>query len=159
MPHLLRPSELLAISRMPKDQQRFEVRLYAAIVTFLFILSSAAPAMLVLFDPVKTPMHWFVSAMFWLSVALTIPHLFTLVFMPRLLSRRKPRLLAVWGATIAAFVWLFLGVHADPTQYGEDPSPWFYWLRALGCLLVAAIYAWSLNNQQLRENDRPASVD
>lgn len=161
MSHLLRPSDIIAMAKLPKDQDRAEVRIYAGALTFIFIISCISPGLFILLDPGSdvartsriTEVPGFAIAIaFIASAILAIPHFATLVGIPDYLRRRAPRLCAIWGACVAGFTWLYLGVTAEPLDFGDPP--WAYWAKAIGCALIAGIYAYSLNNQLLRENDR-----
>lgn len=161
MPHLLKPSDIIAMSKLPRDQDRAEVRIYAAFLTAVFILSCFSPALFILLDPGSdvakttrvTQIPGFAIAFAFIAAGiLAIPHFITLVGLPNYLRKREPRLCAIWGAVIAGFTWLYLGVTVEPLDFGDPP--WSYWLKAIGCALIAGVYAYSLNNQLLRENDR-----
>lgn len=142
---------------LPLDQNRSEVRIYAAIMTALFIyfmMESGLSALTVpqtpLFKVVSLSHHPHVTALaFFICVAMVIPHVLTLVFFPGFLSRKEPRLIASYGARGCALLWFYFANLARPLDFGE--LPYFYMARAVLCLLVAAVFAYSLNSQQLRE--------
>lgn len=166
MPHLLRPSDIIAMSKMPQDQDRAEVRIYAAFLTAILVLSCFSPALFILMDRGSdlarttrlTDIPGFALAIsFIVAGALALPHFVSLVGLPHYLKKRWPRLCAVWGAVLSGFTWLYLGVTAEPLDFGDPP--WAYWMKALGCALIAGVYAYSLNNQLIRENVRSAAVD
>lgn len=154
------------MSKLPADQDRAEVRIYAAFLTGIFVLMSLSPGLFILMDRGSdlarttriTQVPGFAIALsFFVAAFLAIPHLISLVGLPHYLKKRWPRLCAIWGAVIAGFTWLYLGVTAEPLDFGDPP--WAYWLKSIGCALIAGVYAYSLNNQLLRENDRPVTVD
>lgn len=165
MPHLLRPHEILAMSKIPKDQDRAEVRIYAAALTFIFIATCFSPALFILLDHgsdiekqtrVSPVPGAGLALSFLISGLLAIPHAMTLVGLPSYLRKRWPRLCAIWGCVLSGFTWLYLGVTVEPLDFGDPP--WAYWAKSIGCLLVAGIYAYSLNNQMIRENDRSVEL-
>lgn len=165
MSHLLRPTDIIAMAKLPKDQDRAEVRIYAAAVTIIFIMSCLSPALFILLDPASdvakttrvTALPGPAIAMAFLAAGfMALPHAATLVGLPHYLQKRWPRLCAIWGAIIAGFTWLYLGVTVEPLDFGDPP--WAYWIKSIGCALVAMIYAYSLNNQTLRENDRSVQL-
>lgn len=166
MPHLLRPTDIIAMAKLPQDQDRAEVRIYAAALTVVFILSCLSPAFFILLDPgsdvakttrVSQVPGFAIAIAFFASGLAAVPHCITLVGLPSYLRRREPRLCAIWGACLAGFAWLYLGVTVEPLDFGDPP--WAYWLKSIGCALIAGVYAYSLNNQLIRENDRPANLD
>lgn len=166
MPHLLRPHEIISMAKLPADQDRAEVRIYAAFLTAVFVISCLSPAAFILMDPFSdvarttrvTQVPGFIIAVgFLISGGLGIPHLTTLVGLPHYLKQRWPRLCAIWGACLAGFTWLYLGVTVEPLDFGDPP--WAYWAKSIGCALIAGVYAYSLNNQLIRENDRLVQLD
>jgi hypothetical protein len=166
MPHLLKPSDILAMAKIPADQDRAEVRIYAGAVTFIFMLMCLSPAAFILLDPASDISRTtrvtalpgaLIAAAFVCAALLALPHAVTLVGLPHYLTKRGPRLCAIWGAILAGFTWLYLGVTVEPLDFGDPP--WSYWVKAIGAALIAGVYAYSLNNQTLRENDRPARID
>lgn len=166
MPHIIKPHEILAIAKLPKDQDRAEVRIYASAMTLFFIFSCLSPAFFIFLVPMsdvaittrvtELPGH-FIGAAFFLSALGAMPHLASLIFIPKYLNRREPRLCAIYSAVIAGLTWLYLGVTVEPLDFGD--APWAYWARAIASALVAGVYAYSLNSQLLRENDKSAELD
>lgn len=165
MPHILDPKEILALAKMPADQDRAEVRIYAAAMTVFFMFGCLSPAFFIFLVPasdvaittrVTTIPSVMIAISFLASAIMALPHLVSLVGLPQHLRRREPRLWAIWGAAIAGLTWLYLGVTVEPLDFGD--APWAYWCKAIGCLLVAGVYAYSLNSQLLRENDKSAEL-
>lgn len=165
MPHLLKPHEILSLAKLPADQDRAEVRIYAAAMTVFFMFGCLSPAFFIFLVPhsdvavttrVTSLPSYMIATSFLISGLMALPHLVSLIWLPQYLRRREPRLAAIYGAILAGMSWLYLGVTAEPLDFGD--APWAYWAKAIGCALVAMIYAYSLNNQQLRENDKPAKL-
>lgn len=159
---ILNPSEIRAKARsLPKDQNRFEVRLAVAIITLFFIGGCGQAAVLIALRA-RTPLVSVACAtqaptlfalLFFLAGAATVPHLWALVFQPERLADKGPRKLATAGTALASVLWLYLGNIAIPM----DVAQWVYFAKAFACiLLVGGVYAFSLNSQQVRQNEKPA---
>lgn len=166
MPHIINPNEILAIAKLPKDQDRAEVRIYASAMTLFFIFSCLSPAFFIFLVPqsdvaITTRVTHLPSPIIGLAFLFAgfgaLPHLASLAFLPQYLNRREPRLIAIYSAIASGMTWLYLGVTVEPLDFGD--APWAYWMRAIASALVAGVYAYSLNNQLLRDNDKPASID
>lgn len=144
-------------SAVPVDQNRAEVRIYAALTTAGFMLSMLEPLFYLLTVPEAmivrvasvAPSMWCVFAAFSLCLAATVPHLFALLFQPHSLGNRWPRRFAAYGTFGSAVTWLYLANLAYPMDVGG--LEWAYALRALGSMLVGLTYGFSVNADQGRE--------
>ena len=141
----------------PVNQDRNEVRLYAAFVTVIallllaepiFYISSVEESMVAKVAHVA-PSVWCVLGAFGVSGILTLPHLFTLIFRPDLLAHRRFRVWATMGALLSSVTWMWMANLAVPMDV--DGVEWPYGIRALVSLTIALIYGFSVNAQQLRE--------
>lgn len=157
----LHPSELLEVlgaSPAAKlGDERVEVRSLSFVVFCLFFYQLAEPGFYIssvsdsLFYKVANLHHMRapISAAFFLSALMILPHLVNLAFFPGKLARKFPRRLAAYASILGAFVWGFLGYKAWPLDYE--------WLSFI-CMLRASIDLWlgvilgiSVNAQQARE--------
>lgn len=142
---------------MPKDQNKTEVRIYAALTTVGFMLLLIepifylfkVPGSVVLRVASLTPSIWCVAAPFVLSMIMTLPHLVALVFCPDQLWRRWPRRFSAYAAFLAAVTWIYLANLAMPIDAGA--VEWAYVIRALGSIVIGLTYGFSLNAQQGRD--------
>lgn len=142
---------------LPHDQDRAEVRILAAVLTFFFVCHLVEPG--VYAAGVQTSIFYKVVALtrhpelmlvlLFGCAALVVPHLISLLFLPRMLDCRLPRQMACAGACGAAMLWAYLGTLAVPLD--ADVLPFLYWLRGFVDLGVGFVFAFSLNSQQLRE--------
>lgn len=154
-----------ACRALPIDQDRAEVRLRTAVLVLLFSAHMLEPAIYalsvgdsMLFKVVR--MSWspaLTLSAFFSSAAMMAPLLFSLMFLPRLLHCRAPRQLACAGAAMAAVLWGYCGTLALPMDSGALPR--IYWFRSAADLLVAGVFALSLNNQLIRSllDESPAT--
>lgn len=142
---------------VPADQNRAEVRIYAALTTAGFMLSMLEPLFYLLTVPGAlivrvsslAPSMWCVFAAFSLCLCATLPHLFALMFRPHTLGRRWPRRFAAYGTFGSAVTWIYLANLAYPMDVGG--LEWAYFLRAVGSILVGLTYGFSVNADQGRE--------
>lgn len=141
---------------LPHDQDRAEVRLLSFALTFFFAEHLFEPAMYAAFVELSQ-IHWVLKLtpapalftfllFFW--VLLAVPHVLVLLFFPGYLGHRWPRKLACAGASGAALTWFYFALKALPLDVGV--LPYLFGVRALLDLMVAAIFAFSLNSQLLR---------
>lgn len=142
---------------LPRNQDRTEVRILAAIVTGGFGYFMAEPVMyawsvdtsLLLKVTFLAGHPTLVLLLMALCVALLVPHFVSLLVLPRFLDCRAPRLMAFAGALGACVIWFYLADLARPLDVG--PLPYLYLGRSFANLVMAAVFAFSLNSQQLRE--------
>jgi hypothetical protein len=143
---------------LPSDQNKAEVRIYAALLTIAFIsflmgepliyLLSVPDAMIIRVASLA-PSQWSIVAAFAICLFVTIPHLCSLLFAPGSLSSRWPRRFATYGGIGCAVTWIYLGNLAIPLDTGSLEIGYF--LRSAFSLLMAGAYAFSMNAQQGRE--------
>lgn len=148
------------IKRAPSfhtDQNRIEVRVYAALITTglallllepIFYLLTVPEALISKVATLVPPSHWVVPLVYCLALVAVLPHLFTLYFMPSMLSRRWPRCMAAWAAFGAGAMWIFMAWKAYPLDYGLLFVA--YSVRAVASVSIAVAYAISINAQDLR---------
>lgn len=143
---------------LPLDQDKSEVRIYAALLTTIAGYFLAAEPIFVLLAIPQSPMFrvasaapsvWWVLAAFLLCTLCLIPHLVFLVFAPRSLSKRWPRSMAAKASFGAAVTWLYLCNLSLPMDLGS--IEWSYGFRAVCALMLAFSYGFSVNAQQGRE--------
>lgn len=142
---------------LPEDQNKAEVRLYAALITVGFALSLiepifylyAVPQAMVFRVASLAPSAWCVAASFGLCLVAMVPHMMSLLFCPETLHKRWPRRFAAYATFGSAVTWLYLANLALPMDAGR--LEWAYALRAIGSIVVGVTYGYSLNAQQGRE--------
>lgn len=142
---------------LPLNQDRTEVRILSAVLTGFFICHLMEPALYAatvdesilarVVDLSGYPPA--VLFVFFACAAAVVPHFVSLLCMPRFLNCRLPRVLACYGALVAALLWFYLANLALPLDAG--PLSYIYAGRALMNLFVGAVFGFSLNSQQLRE--------
>lgn len=159
MRHLYGPAELSTMLEkcVPKSQDKFEVRLLSIVLTSIFAGDLIRSALGVLFAA-STPLYKVADisrfsrygiAIFCLTfAALTVWHLFRLVAIPSQLADERPRRLATWGACGATIMWVYLAALSEPLDLDVW---WQYAFKAFGSVLIGALYAQSINAQQIRE--------
>lgn len=140
------------------EQARIEVRLLSIVLTSSFLYDLLEPV-LYFFSVGTSTLHRVMAmshmpgvivAVFITAMLVTVPLWLSLVFTPTAgLAERLPRWLACQAAVVATMCWMYLAVLALPLDYG--PLSWFYARNALGALIMAAVYALSLNAQQVRQ--------
>ena len=149
---------------LPHDQDQVEVRLLSLIVTGTFFYNLLEPAWYIYYlqtgamhkiATMSGELMWIVGT-FILAAALTLPHLISLLIIPKWMGYRFPRKMATYAALMAAFVWGFLATLAVPVDI--QGLEWFYWLNSAGSLVVGGVYGFSLNSQQLREKVLDESI-
>lgn len=165
--HILTRAELrhwLATApALPVDQDHTEVRLYAlglqCLASYWLFLS---PLLQLLYVPgsilsrvAALTLPYSVTVWFALAFVAMLPHIITLVFLPHKLGHELPRKMAGYAAFGAAVLWGRLGTLAIPLDAGL--LPWLYWVNAGACVMVALLCGFSVNAQQLREQDRNAN--
>ncbi|WP_390342383.1 hypothetical protein ACFJIS_19055 [Variovorax boronicumulans] len=141
----------------PPEQDRMEVRVYAAYVTLAFMNDLIGPITYVFkLEPTMlfkvaslSPSNYFVGALFLAALVLMVPHCLHLIFMPNRLSIRWPRRLATVAGVISCLTWFYLAQLARPLDIGPSLQ-WLYGRQALESLGVSALFAISLNAQLLR---------
>lgn len=139
------------------DQNRAEVRIYAALTTAGFMLSMLEPMFYLLTVPEAmivrvaglAPSAWCVFAAFALCMCATLPHLVALILRPHTLARRWPRRFAAYGSFGSAVTWVYLANLAYPMDVGG--LEWAYVIRAVGSIFVGLTYGFSVNADQGRE--------
>jgi hypothetical protein len=140
----------------PSQQDRLEVRLLTIYVTLSFAndlvgpityIYQVAPSMLF---KVASLAHatGVIGLLFIVSLVLMLPHVFSLLFLPRKLGCRWPRKLACLAAAISSLTWFYLAVLASPLDMG--PLSLLYGRQGLESLFLSLLFAVSLNAQQLR---------
>lgn len=138
------------------EQDRLEVRLLTLYITLSFINDLVGPICYVyqlapsLLFKVASLSHggWLVGALFIAALLLALPHCIALIAFPRSLGCRLPRQLATGAAALVTLTWGYLAVLAMPLDAG--PLSLLYLRQAVESLGLAALYALSLNAQQLR---------
>lgn len=143
---------------LPMNTDRTEVRIMAAIITGGFMLHafksayyilavSVGPLARVLRDsPIPSGC---IAALFILAGLATLPHLVSLVALPRTLACKLPRKAASIAALGGAVLWVYLANRAMPMRLG---GVWaIYLVNMAACTFVAMTYGFSVNAQQLRE--------
>lgn len=134
-----------------------EVRVYAAILTLVFVLLNVEPNFYIFYVPVSVlpkvavlaPAFWCVPAWFGLCTVVALPHLVALLFFPDSLNVKWPRKFAGYAAFASAIGWLYLANLAVPMDLGH--VEWAYSLRALIQIMIGLAYGASINAQQARE--------
>jgi hypothetical protein len=155
----LTPQEIRQFAKsLPKDQDRAEVRVGAAVITGLFLykfiieplfsLMTLPGSLLSITAKMGHSEYWVIAALVTCS-ALVLPHMAALLFAPSTLHQRWPRKMAARGAVLAAVTWACLGANAIPLDV-DGPVAVFYWINAFICAVVGGVYGFSLNSQQLR---------
>lgn len=143
---------------LPLDQNKTEVRMYAASVTAIAGYFLIAEPIFVLLTVPQSPMFkvasaapsvYCVAAAFSLCLMCLIPHLFALVFRPKSLNTQWPRKLAALASFGSAVAWVYMANLSLPLDLGGIELA--YVLRAIGALSLAFNYAYSVNAQQGRE--------
>lgn len=89
-----------------------------------------------------------IGLLFVVALLLTLPHAFSLIFLPRHLGCRWPRKLACAAAGLSAVIWFYLAVLAAPLDVG--PLAVLYGGHVIQSVFLALLFAMSLNAQQLR---------
>ena len=134
-----------------------EVRIYAAILTLVFVLLTIEPNFYLFYVPASVlpkvaalaPSFWCVPAWFALCTVAALPHLIALMFMPSTLAVKWPRKCACYAALGSAVGWLYLANLAVPMDLGR--VEWAYLLRATVQIVIGLAYGTSLNAQQARD--------
>lgn len=152
-------------SSVPANQNKTEVRIYAALTTVGFMLLLVEPIFYLYKVPGSivsqvsslAPSVWCIVACFGICLGMTIPHLFALLFRPDQLWRKWPRRFAAYAALGAAVTWIYLANLAMPLDAGA--VEWAYAIRALGSMVIGLTYAFSVNAQQGRDILRAAHDD
>lgn len=142
----------------PLDQNRAEVRMYAAVTAILLVLLMIEPTVYLLSVPesvyartmtISRLPFWAVVYIHLGLVMAALPHLTDLVFRPGRLILLWPRATACIAAFGAACMWLYAATMAYPLDYG---LAWLaYFVRATVLGGIAFILGWSVNAQHLRE--------
>lgn len=155
-------AEIRAYARsLPTDQGRVEIRIMAAVITLFFIGGCIQPVWL-LVTQAPTPLVRImmvsqvpigVATLFLLAALAALPHLWALVLHPEQLACKWPRKLATAGAALGSLLWIYVGNLSIPL----DSPTLIYFLKSFGCaVFVGGVYAFSLNSQQVRQNEKPA---
>lgn len=143
---------------VPVNQDKSEVRIYAALLTAVagyFLVAEpifellTVPQSLLFRVASLAPSYWCVVAAFALCLFGLLPHLTFLLFNPAALSKRWPRSFAARAAFGSAVVWIYLTNLSLPVDLGA--IEWAYGIRALGGLVLSFSYGYSVNAQQGRE--------
>lgn len=141
----------------PALQVQTEVRLMAtgmAIVAMLLCVERlfyllSVPGALLNNVAALAPSRWCLIGPFALAIAGTVPHLWTLLFAPRLLGEKHFRTVASISCVLSAVAWFYLAVLAQGLDVGG--LEWAYEVRMSMMLFVAGVNAVSVNSQQIRE--------
>jgi hypothetical protein len=148
----------LQAKSIPLNQDKVEVRIYAALLTavagYFLIGEPILDLLTVPQSPIRSvaglaPSIWCVVAAFTICALGLLPHLLMLLFNPTALWRKWPRSVAAKSALGAAVIWIYLMNLSLPMDLGA--IEWTYGLRALGALLLSFSYGYSVNAQQGRE--------
>lgn len=142
---------------LPINQDRSEVRWGSAVLTMFFmahliepVLYAASVQTSVMYTVARlTGYPILVMGIFVFAALMMVPHLFTLFFLPAKLSCKAPRKMAVGGALIASFTWVYLANLARPLDVGALPLIYLY--RAAFDAGLGFVFAVSLNNQTVRK--------
>jgi hypothetical protein len=142
---------------LPMNQDRSEVRWGSAVLTMFFIAHLIEPTLYAasvdssIMFKVAQLTGWpnVVMGVFVVAAALMVPHLFALFFMPDKLANKVPRKLAIAGACMASFTWMYLANMARPLDVG--PLSLIYLYRSIFDAAIALAYATSVNNQSVRK--------
>lgn len=149
---------LLRARSIPVDQDKSEVRIYAALLTAVAGYFLVAEPIFVLLTVPQSPLFrvaalapsvWCVVVAFLICLLCMVPHLLALLFKPSSLSTTWPRGVAARAAFGAAVTWLYLGNLAMPMDLGA--IEWAYFFRALCSLMLSFSYGFSVNAQMGRE--------
>jgi hypothetical protein len=150
--------ETLAVAKIPSpiEQDRIEVRILTLVLT-AFFMGHLLQAVIYILAIDTSTLHrvaamthasWLVMVLFGAAALATLPHIVSLMFLPRLLAHRLPRKMACFAAMGTAVLWFYLAALARPLDAG--PLTLIYICSGLGALVVAGIFGVSLNSQQLR---------
>ncbi|NDZ11477.1 hypothetical protein C7T35_01470 [Variovorax sp. WS11] len=150
--------ETLAVAKIPSpiEQDRIEVRMLTLMLTGFFMGNLLQGTIYILAIETST-LHrvaamthasWLVAVLFASAALATLPHVVSLLFLPRLLAHRLPRKMACFAAMGTAVLWFYLSALARPLDAG--PLTLLYICSGLGALVIAGIFGMSLNAQQLR---------
>lgn len=143
---------------LPLDQNRAEVRMYAAVTAILLVLLMVEPTVYLLSVPesvyartmtISRVSFHVIAAIHLALVLAALPHLTDLMWRPHRLGQLWPRAVACVAAFFAACMWLYAATMAYPLDYG---LAWLaYFVRAVVLGGIAFILGWSVNAQHLRE--------
>lgn len=143
-------------ARLERDRDRLEVRMLTLVLTCRFVYDLVEPVLFGLSPHKEFPIQkvlaespTLLSAVFMLALLLALPMFFTLLFpSPGRLARRMPRRLACYAAAIATVTWFYLSTLALTLDFVT--VPWVYLRNGCWSLVLAGLFALSLNAQQVR---------
>jgi hypothetical protein len=148
----------LMASMASRERDRVEVRVLSLVLTSRFLYDLLEPVLFALnaaegspFQQVLTlsQMPFALSAVFVCALVLALPMWLSLLFAPvARLSWRLPRRLACHAANIATVTWFYLVALSVSLDFST--LPWVYLRNGCWSLVMAGIYALSLNAQQVR---------
>jgi hypothetical protein len=166
MQHVYGADALRQLSKsLPLDQDKWEVRFGMGVITGFFIgdlLRTAIYILMVKISPIAkvadlTRAPELLAGICILAALLAVPHLWALTFRPSELQKMNARRFATYGAAIAVLFWIYVAGWSMPMDIGLASI--MYWAKAFGSLVIAFMYAKSINSQQNRElieNDKQA---
>lgn len=145
-------------ARLERDRDRIEVRVLTLVLTSRFLYDLLEPVLFALsaqdgspFQRVMALSHvpFALSVVFIAALVLTLPMWLSLLLAPsRRLANRMPRRLACYAAIAATVTWFYLSTIALSLEFAT--LPWVYVRNGLWSLVMAGLYALSLNAQQVR---------
>ncbi|RZJ16168.1 MAG: hypothetical protein EOO54_17535 [Haliea sp.] len=121
------PSDWADRAPIPRNQDRFDVRWFAAFGTAVLVALCTDAALYILFGQPQTLLYKVASVsfsrpvigiMFAAAMLCMLPHLLHLIFKPVSLSVCWPRVGAVAGAFLAAVAWAQMANLAQPLDVG-----------------------------------------
>lgn len=146
------------MARLERERDRVEVRVLTLVLTSRFLYDLLEPVLFALsandgspFQRVMALSHmpFALSAVFICSLLFALPMWFSLLLAPaHRLARRLPRRLACYAAVAATVTWFYLSTLALSLEFAT--LPWIYVRNGCWSLVMAALYALSLNAQQVR---------
>ena len=143
-------------ARQERERDRIEVRLLTLVLTCRFVYDLIEPVLFGLSPHKEFPIQrvlamspTLLTSVFIGALLLALPMFFTLLFpTPARLARRMPRRLACYAAVMATVTWFYLSTLALTLDYVT--VPWVYLRNGTWSLVLAGLYALSLNAQQVR---------
>jgi hypothetical protein len=141
-----------------RDRDRVEVRVLTLVLSTRFLYDLLEPVLFAVTAADGSPFHRMLaqshvqlvlSVVFFSALLLALPMWLSLLFAPvTRLAHRLPRRLACYAATIATVTWFYLSALSVSLDY--TVLPWVYVRNGCWSLVMAGIYALSLNAQQVR---------
>lgn len=141
-----------------RERDRVEVRVLTLVLTSRFLYDLLEPVLFALHATVGSPFQRVLalshvplalSVVFICALLLALPMWFSLLFAPvTKLASRLPRRLACYAAITATVTWFYLSALA--VSLDLTTLPWVYLRNGCWSLVMAGLYALSLNAQQVR---------